>query len=292
MPTQDEKTLDKKTYSYDEVLTASLDYFSGDTLAATTWINKYCLRIGDGKFFENTPDDMHHRMAKAFYGAESAYKPTNKKHQLSAYGQKRKPLDEKVIYRLFKNFKYVIPQGSVMAMLGNDESMSSLSNCVVIKAPIDSYGGILYTDQQLAQLCKRRCGVGFDISTLRPQGSAVKNAAGSSSGVVSFMERFSNTTTIDRNKGPVGTGLLVKHASDYLLAHACRSNNQHRQGRLRNPGYNGSDPLHRRACSNEANRLTHSHEIHVTGHASIASCTRSISPSCAITYALHSSSSK
>ncbi|MEQ8554136.1 MAG: adenosylcobalamin-dependent ribonucleoside-diphosphate reductase [Cyclobacteriaceae bacterium] len=213
MPTQDEKALDKKTYSYDDVLSTSLDYFSGDTLAATTWINKYCLRTGDGKYLESTPDDMHHRMAKAFYEAESSYTPTSNKYQLSTHGQIRKPLSEEVIYRLFKNFKYVIPQGSVMAMLGNSESVSSLSNCVVIKAPIDSYGGILYTDQQLAQLCKRRCGVGFDISTLRPQGTPVKNAAGSSSGVVSFMERFSNTTREVSQNGRRGALMLTMDVS-------------------------------------------------------------------------------
>ncbi|MFT6866029.1 MAG: ribonucleoside-diphosphate reductase alpha chain [Cyclobacteriaceae bacterium] len=199
------------TYSYEDVLIATKKYFDNDELAATTWINKYCIRDDKGRFTELSPDDMHWRMASAFYQAETAYPPIAKEQAagLSPYGARRAALSEEVIYNLFKDFKYVIPQGSVMSVLGNPYVVASLSNCVVIKAPVDSYGGIMYTDQQLAQLSKRRCGVGFDLSTLRPRGTAVKNAAGSSSGVVSFMERFSNTTREVSQNGRRGALMLT-----------------------------------------------------------------------------------
>ncbi|WP_258104690.1 adenosylcobalamin-dependent ribonucleoside-diphosphate reductase [Marinoscillum sp. MHG1-6] len=199
-----------KTYTYDEILKKCLQYFSGDELAATTWINKYCLKNNSGQFVELSPDDMHLRMSIEFARVEKSYNldPEEKK-SLSEYGQKRKPLTQKVIHGLFKNFKYVIPQGSVMSILGNPYVVGSLSNCVVVKAPLDSYGGIMYTDQQLAQLCKRRCGVGFDLSKIRPSGVSVKNAAGSSSGVVSFMERFSNTTREVSQNGRRGALMLT-----------------------------------------------------------------------------------
>lgn len=205
-----QKIADVRTYSREEVLSECLDYFNGDDLAATTWMNKYCLVDHDNQYVERTPDDMHRRMAKAFFSVENKYQIKPKESRpLSTYGTKRKPLSEEVIYNLFKNFQYVIPQGSVMAILGNPYTIGSLSNCVVIKAPFDSYGGILYSDQQLAQLCKRRCGVGFDISTLRPRGSGVKNAAGTSSGVISFMERFSNTTREVSQNGRRGALMLT-----------------------------------------------------------------------------------
>ncbi|MEP4829728.1 MAG: ribonucleoside-diphosphate reductase, adenosylcobalamin-dependent, partial [Cyclobacteriaceae bacterium] len=153
----------EKIFSYKEILEECLRYFDGDELAATTWINKYCLKNAVGDFVEQSPDDMHRRMAKEFGRAESNYKINKDRRQLlSEYGQNRSRLSEEVIYRLFKDFKYLIPQGSVMSILGNPYVVGSLSNCVVVKAPLDSYGGVMYTDQQLAQLCKRRCGVGFD----------------------------------------------------------------------------------------------------------------------------------
>lgn len=198
----------ERSFSFEEVLDASLDYFQGDELAATTWINKYCMLNQQNQYTEKTPDDMHRRMAQEFFKAETKF-AKSKDARLSTYGQKRKSLTEETIYNLFKNFKYIIPQGSVMAILGNPFTIGSLSNCVVVKAPVDSYGGIFYTDQQLAQLCKRRCGVGFDISTLRPKGTAVHNAAGSSSGVVSFMERFSNTTREVSQNGRRGALMLT-----------------------------------------------------------------------------------
>jgi len=206
-------TIKRRTYAYDQVLNKSIKYFNGDELAATTWINKYCLRDADGKFLELSPEDMHWRMAHEFYGKETIH-PAKITDQHSDYGRNRLALDEGSIYNLFKDFKYIIPQGSVMAILGNKTNIGSLSNCVVINPPIDSYGGIFYTDQQLAQLCKRRCGVGFDISSLRPNGTKVANAAGTSSGAVSFMERFSNTTREVSQNGRRGALMLtmdIKH---------------------------------------------------------------------------------
>lgn len=203
-------TITNQTFSREEVLASSLHYFDGDELAATTWINKYCLVNEENEYVEQTPHDMHRRMAREFFRIEERYqREKNDSSLLSEYGRRRNPLTEETIYNLFRNFRYLIPQGSVMAILGNPYTIGSLSNCVVIKAPVDSYGGIFYTDQQLAQLCKRRCGVGFDLSTLRPRGAAVRNAAGSSSGVVSFMERFSNTTREVSQSGRRGALMLT-----------------------------------------------------------------------------------
>ncbi|WP_421874845.1 adenosylcobalamin-dependent ribonucleoside-diphosphate reductase [Marinoscillum sp.] len=202
--------LENSTYSREDVLEAALLYFGGDELAATTWVNKYCMINEDHQFLELTPDDMHERMAREFYRIEHDYQQVKTdKSNLSEYGQRRKPLKESVIFELFKDFKYLIPQGSVMALLGNPHLTGSLSNCVVIDSPVDSYGGIFYTDQQIAQLCKRRCGVGFDLSTIRPKGLAVHNAAGTSSGIVSFMERFSNTTREVSQNGRRGALMLT-----------------------------------------------------------------------------------
>lgn len=202
--------LEKPIFDYQKVYDTCMEYFDQDELAATTWINKYCLKNTQGDYVECSPDEMHKRMAKAFYEAESAYNISDDKAaQLSQYGRSRKPLTEHTIYQLFKGFGYLIPQGSVMSVLGNPYVTASLSNCVVIKAPVDSYGGILYTDQQLVQLCKRRCGVGFDISTIRPSGLPVSNAAGSSSGVVSFMERFSNASREVSQNGRRGALMLT-----------------------------------------------------------------------------------
>lgn len=187
-----------KTFNFDEAYSASLIYFHGDELAATTWLNKYALKNKEGKFMELTPADMHRRMSAQFARIEEKYESiltTRKsKDALSAYGQNRKPLREADIFSLFSDFKYVIPQGSVMSALGNPYMIASLSNCIVLPELYDSYGGIFFADQQLAQLYKRRCGVGLDISTIRPEGMHVSNAAGTTTGAVSFMERFSNTT--------------------------------------------------------------------------------------------------
>jgi len=172
--------------------TRLLDYFKGDELAASVWKGKYALDS------EVTPDDMHRRMAKEFARVEDKYEfqktyTEEQTSNLSDYGKIRKELLEKDIYNLFKDFKYIIPQGSVMSQLGAD-SIGSLSNCFVVGQPTDSYGGIFQKDQEMAQLMKRRGGVGIDISPLRPEGVATSNAAKSSTGAISFMHRFSNTT--------------------------------------------------------------------------------------------------
>ncbi|HEY4800722.1 MAG TPA: ribonucleotide reductase N-terminal alpha domain-containing protein, partial [Bacteroidia bacterium] len=207
-----EKTTQKK-YSYAEVLDACVKYFNGDELAATTWMNKYAMKDKDGMFFELTPDDMHHRMAKEFARKEKEYQGKQKQNanfrHLSKYGQDRSLLDEKKIFELFTRFRYVVPQGSVMSSLGNKNVLASLSNCIVLPEIYDSYGGIFYTDQQMAQLFKRRCGVGIDISSIRPAGMGVSNAAGTTTGAVSFMERFSNTTREVAQNGRRGALMIT-----------------------------------------------------------------------------------
>lgn len=205
-----EEKVKKGEYAYEEVLNSSLSYFKGDELAATTWINKYAIKKSDGTYSELTPDDMHQRMAKEFGRVEAKYnKVKTVSEGLSVYGKNRKKLTEKAIYNLFKDFKYVIPQGSVMFGLGNNEIIASLSNCVVIPPVYDSYGGIFYTDQQMAQLFKRRCGVGVDLSELRPKDAKVSNAAGSTTGAVSFMNRFSATTREVAQNGRRGALMLT-----------------------------------------------------------------------------------
>jgi ribonucleoside-diphosphate reductase alpha chain len=201
------------TYSYKEVLEKSTAYFNGDDLAASTWANKYAMKNEKGEFIELTPDDMHKRMAEEFARIEAYYQVNNllagKQHLLSEYGQNRNALDFNKIYEFFKGFNAVIPQGSVMSSLGNPYMIASLSNCIVLPEIYDSYGGIFYTDQQMAQLFKRRCGVGIDLSTLRPAGMHVSNAAGTSTGAVSFMERFSNTTREVAQNGRRGALMIT-----------------------------------------------------------------------------------
>lgn len=202
----------KEVFSYEEVLEASVEYFNGDELAATTWMNKYAMKNGQGEFVELTPDDMHKRLAKEFARIEEKYDDQFRLQPdtpFSDYGKNRKPLSRDRIYDLFRRFKYVVPQGSVMAGLGNPYMLASLSNCVVMPELYDSYGGVFSTDQQLAQLFKRRCGVGIDISSLRPAGSHVSNAAKTTSGAVSFMERFSNTTREVAQNGRRGALMIT-----------------------------------------------------------------------------------
>ncbi|MDQ3192067.1 MAG: adenosylcobalamin-dependent ribonucleoside-diphosphate reductase [Bacteroidota bacterium] len=202
-----------KIYSYQEVLEKSIAYFNGDELAASTWINKYCMKDKEGNFLEQTPDDMHRRMAREFGRKENEYKDkvnlNGSFKLLSEYGRNREFLSEEKIYSYFKQFGQIIPQGSVMSALGNSNIIASLSNCVVLPEVYDSYGGIFFTDQQMAQLFKRRCGVGIDISTLRPSGVSVSNAAGTTTGAVSFMERFSNTTREVAQNGRRGALMIT-----------------------------------------------------------------------------------
>lgn len=193
-------------FDYSEVFEKSLKYFNGDELAANVFLSKYAQKEGD-KYIEKTPDDMHKRLAKEFtriecgYQADEVESDSTTYQSLSDFGKqlfdKRNNQSEfnifDDIYDLFERFKYIVPQGSVMSMLGSSK-VGSLSNCFVVGQPKDSYGGIIQKDEQLAQLMKRRGGVGIDISTLRPSGTRVSNAAQTSTGAVSFMERYSNTT--------------------------------------------------------------------------------------------------
>ena len=186
----------KELYSNEEVKNASSEYFLGDELVSSTWMSKYAAKNNKAEYVELAPTNMHKRMAKEFARAEKKFDVNlnGELKNLSEYGQTREKLTEEKIFNLFDRFKQIIPQGSVMTVLGNNHLFGSLSNCIVLPEIYDSYGGILYADQQLVQLYKRRCGVGLDVSTLRPSGTFVKNAAGSTTGAVSFMERYSNTT--------------------------------------------------------------------------------------------------
>jgi|LWDU01.1.fsa_nt_gi ribonucleoside-diphosphate reductase alpha chain len=164
--------------NFDRVYEESLEYFSGDELAASVFATKYALQDGHGNFLETDPDQMHRRLAQEFARIERKYD---------------NPMSEEEIYGLLKDFKYVVPQGSPMSGIGNTYQIQSLSNCFVVEPPQDSYGGILKTDQEQVQIMKRRGGVGFDISTIRPQGMRTSNAAKTTDGIGVFMERFSNS---------------------------------------------------------------------------------------------------
>jgi ribonucleoside-diphosphate reductase alpha chain len=189
-----------KSYPIQEVEKAALSYFKGDELAADVWIRKYCLK-DEKEYYELTPDDMHRRIAKELARIEANYP---------------NPLSEDEIYETLKDFKRIVPQGSPMSGIGNDFQVVSLSNCFVVgnKVDSDSYGGILKIDQELVQLEKRRGGVGTDLSFVRPSGSPVKNSAITSTGVVPFMERYSNSTkevAQDGRRGALMLSISVKH---------------------------------------------------------------------------------
>lgn len=193
----------------EDILRSSIEYFKGDTLAADVWVNKYALRDGDN-VYELNPDQMHRRLAKEFARIEGKY---------------NNPMSEDEIYELLKDFKYIIPQGSPMSGIGNDFQVVSLSNCFVIGNPAnsDSYGGILKIDEEQVQLMKRRGGVGHDLSHIRPKYSPVKNSALTSTGIVPFMERYSNTTKEVAQGGRRGALMLsisIKHpdAEDFIDA--------------------------------------------------------------------------
>lgn len=188
-----------------------INYFNGDEFAASTWENKYAKRNENGELLEVTPDDMHRRLADEFARIESYY-PKNKKainnECCSSYYKTRKPLDEERIFNLFKDFKYVIPAGSVMAGLGNEKPVS-LSNCFVLPSPEDSYGSIMMTRLNQAELMKRRGGVGYDLSNLRPRGASVNNAAITSTGAASFMDVCSDVTNEVAQQGRRGALMLT-----------------------------------------------------------------------------------
>lgn len=203
-------------YNREEVYKSTLEYFNGDELAANVWIDKYCLKDSENNYYEINPTEMHHRITKEFYKIEEFYRKCENIDKInhSEYGKIRKNLSYNDIYNLFDNFRYIVPQGSIMSMLGDKLSIGSLSNCVVIPELYDSYGGIMYADQQLVQLMKRRCGVGLDISTLRPENSPVTNAAKSSTGPISFMERFSNSTrevALNNRRGALMITMDINH---------------------------------------------------------------------------------
>ena len=163
---------------YNQAFERSSLYFDNDELAANVFVTKYALTNKSGDFLEETPDDMHNRIAAAFASVEAKY-PNG--------------MTQSEIYDLLKDFKYIVPQGSPMAGIGNDYQVQSISNCLVIESPFDSYGGILKTDQELVQIAKRRGGVGFDISNIRPKCMTTGNAARTTDGIEVFMDRFSNS---------------------------------------------------------------------------------------------------
>ncbi len=199
-----------KTYTQDEAFDASVEYFKGDDLAARVWVNKYALKDSDGNIYEKTPDDMHHRIASEIARIEQRY---------------ANPMSEEEVFDVIKNFKYIVPQGSPMAGIGNPYQIASLSNCFVIgnDGDSDSYGGIMKIDQEQVQLMKRRGGVGHDLSHIRPKGSPVKNSALTSTGIVPFMERYSNSTrevAQDGRRGALMLSVSINHpdSEDFIDA--------------------------------------------------------------------------
>ena len=200
----------RKTYTYDEALEASKTYFKDDDLAATVWVNKYALKDSAGNIYEKDPSDMHHRIASEIARIESHYP---------------NPMSEEEVYGLLDDFRYIVPQGSPMSGIGNTYQVGSLSNCFVIglDGTPDSYGGIIKIDEEQVQLMKRRGGVGHDLSHIRPKGTAVKNSALTSTGIVPFMERYSNSTrevAQDGRRGALMLSVSIKHpeSEDFIDA--------------------------------------------------------------------------
>lgn len=200
----------RKTYTYDEALEASKEYFKDDDLAATVWVNKYALKDSAGNLYEKDPSDMHHRIASEIARIERNY---------------LNPMSEEEVYGLLDNFRYIVPQGSPMSGIGNTFQVGSLSNCFVIglDGTPDSYGGIIKIDEEQVQLMKRRGGVGHDLSHIRPKGTAVKNSALTSTGIVPFMERYSNSTrevAQDGRRGALMLSVSIKHpeSEDFIDA--------------------------------------------------------------------------
>ncbi len=191
----------RQSYGFDEAFKTSLEYFKGDELAARVWVNKYALKDSQGRIYERNPDDMHRRLASEISRIEKRYP---------------NPLSFDELFELMRGFKYIVPQGSPMTGIGNNFQIASLSNCFVIghQGSADSYGGIMKIDQEQVQLMKRRGGVGHDLSHIRPSGSPVLNSALSSTGVVPFMERYSNSTrevAQDGRRGALMLSISVKH---------------------------------------------------------------------------------
>ncbi len=199
-----------KIYSFDEAFEATKEYFGGDELAARVWTSKYALKDSFGNIYERTPDDMHHRIAREIARIENKYP---------------NPMSEEEIFALLRNFRYIVPQGSPMAGIGNDYQVGSLSNCFVIgiEGNPDSYGGIIKIDEEQVQLMKRRGGVGHDLTHIRPKGSPVKNSALTSTGLVPFMERYSNSTrevAQDGRRGALMLSVSIKHPDSEAFINA------------------------------------------------------------------------
>ena len=193
--------MEQQTYHYDEAYAASLEYFGGDELAARVWVSKYALKDSFGNLYEKTPDDMHHRIASEIARIESKYP---------------NPMSEEEVFSYLKDFRYIVPQGSPMTGIGNHFQVGSLSNCFVIglDGNPDSYGGVIRIDEEQVQLMKRRGGVGHDLSHIRPKGTPVKNSALTSTGLVPFMERYSNSTrevAQDGRRGALMLTVSIKH---------------------------------------------------------------------------------
>ncbi len=193
--------MEKEIYSFEEAYNASLIYFTGDELAAKVFVNKYALKDAYGNIFEKTPEDMHWRLAREIARIEKNYPH---------------PLSEEELFGLLDKFRYIVPQGSPMTGIGNDYQIASLSNCFVIgmDGQADSYGAIIRIDEEQVQLMKRRGGVGHDLSHIRPKGSPVKNSALTSTGLVPFMERYSNSTrevAQDGRRGALMLSVSIKH---------------------------------------------------------------------------------
>lgn len=202
--------MEQKIFSYDEAFNASLEYFKGDELAARVWVNKYAMKDSFGNIFERSPEDMHHRIANELFRIESKYP---------------NPVSKDVIFSMLDHFRYIVPAGSPMTGIGNTHQIASLSNCFVIgiEGDSDSYGAILKLDEEQVQLMKRRGGVGHDLSGIRPKGSPVKNSALTSTGIVPFMERYSNSTrevAQDGRRGALMLSISVRHpeAEDFVDA--------------------------------------------------------------------------
>ena len=191
----------KRTFTYDDAFRASVEYFNGDELAARVWVNKYAMKDSAGIIYEESPEDMHWRIANEIARVEAKYS---------------NPMSAQEVYDLLAKFKYVIPSGSPMTGIGNNHQIASLSNCFVIgmEGKADSYGGIIRIDEEQVQLMKRRGGVGHDLSHIRPKGSPVKNSALTSTGLVPFMERYSNSTrevAQDGRRGALMLSVSIKH---------------------------------------------------------------------------------
>ena len=193
--------MEKKIYTYDEAYNATLPYFDGDELAARVWVSKYALKDSFGNIYELTPADMHHRIASELARIEKNYP---------------NPMSEDEIFGYLDHFRYIVPQGSPMTGIGNEYQVASLSNCFVIgvDGKPDSYGGVIKIDEEQVQLMKRRGGVGHDLSHIRPKGTPVKNSALTSTGLVPFMERYSNSTrevAQDGRRGALMLSVSIKH---------------------------------------------------------------------------------